>query len=694
MSSRPALVARQIPFATVIVMALGAFTALLAAGLLLTYWIRSNETIAEAGRALFVERERAIATQLNSLFEGPQFAAVVLARAYDAGTSDATVEDMLLATHTFNPQITNIKIGRANGHYFTTTRIAEVPDTRYYTPPPGAAYAVVSVTPRPGGFSQTVRFRTRDLTPIGESVETPSTTNVTTVDWYMVGRENVGRIAWIGRLVPGRNLTRITFATGFNGGVSGTVAVDVGEEEVSQALRMVQGADHEQLAVFDADGMIYGSSGVEQDRRALDDVLFAAFKRLRVFSGEVLSAPSGDVYASIQPLKIRGDSGVQIYAGIATQLDMLQAPFRDGLLATIAVAVLTLLLAAPFAVIIARRAAAPLLGLCRMAEDMLRLKFEDSQWLSSGIAEFQALIERMRRSGNALQNICRFVPEAHVRRIISSGSASVFGERRTLSLLMTDVTGFTSMAERMEPDELLRDMTQYLTELTDEILAEGGIVDKYVGDAIFCYWNGVEDQPDHAVLCCRAALRVGRASARLEEARMAQGRWPWRTRIGLHCGEAVVGNIGSNQRLDFTVIGGAVNLAARIEGLNKFYGTRILTSQHIVRACSGRFLFRMVDRVMPKGVHEAVEIHELVGMLEADSPFVAGVADRAFCARWNTAMEDYVARRWDQALQQFHVLAQERPDDRAAAIYVERCAALIAAPPGREWDGVERFNEK
>ncbi|MBM3515464.1 MAG: hypothetical protein FJX59_17385, partial [Alphaproteobacteria bacterium] len=152
---------RELRFSTAVALALGVFSILIAGAFVAEYWVRFGDMIAESGRAVFAERQSAISAQLNGVFEGPQFAALSLAASDQVRNGDITgTEEVLLAIHAFNPQIVNIKIGLESGLYFTTTRIAPVPDTRYYTPPPGAAYAVVTVTPTPDGrFTQTVRFR-------------------------------------------------------------------------------------------------------------------------------------------------------------------------------------------------------------------------------------------------------------------------------------------------------------------------------------------------------------------------------------------------------------------------------------------------------------------------------------------------------------------------------------------------------
>lgn len=158
-----------------------------------------------------------------------------------------------------------------------------------------------------------------------------------------------------------------------------------------------------------------------------------------------------------------------------------------------------------------------------------------------------------------------------------------------------------------------------------------------------------------------------------------------------------MGNVGSSDRMNYTAIGATVNLGSRLEGLNKNYGTRILVSEAVAARVGGRFLLRSVDKVIPKGIAEPIRIHELIGSLEAaDMPeeSIATSSDRAWCETWETACDAYLDRRWEAALRSFRSLAEERPHDAIAGIYVSRTERLIAAPPGADWAGVETYASK
>ncbi|MDX2222596.1 MAG: adenylate/guanylate cyclase domain-containing protein [Rhodospirillaceae bacterium] len=692
-------------FATAVLLGLGFFSAALAAGFLVGYWINARETAQDAGRALFLERQANVTARLNALFDGPQFVAANLAQ--NPLLRDGRLQDLeraLLSAIEFHPWIVNIKIGVASGLYFSVSQIAPVPDTRYYTPPPGARYAIVTVAPDgAGGFAQHVKFRDRDLALMDTVVDSPSTTDVRKLDWYTLGQERGGELAWMGRVVPGGVGARISFVVGFFGQTSGTLGIDIGHRDASAVLQEVRGASDEHLMVFDAEGIRYGTTNARYDdgdesvddelpRRLEDEIegaFVAQYAARGAFSGRIVPIGGEDFFMSVAPIALREQMGVALLAGVATPLSRLEAPLRENLTGVLGLIALMLLLSVPFVYFIARKVSEPLATLSALADDTLKLRFDARAQVDSTIREVRELVNSFRRAQVAFRNICRFVPEAHVRRTIESGAAEVFGERRTVSLLMTDVTDFTTMAERLPPEGLLADMSEYFDRMNREILAEGGTIDKYVGDAIFSYWNGVTDQADHAERCCRAALRVRGASRLLAATWRAAGKWPWATRVGLHRGDVVVGNIGSDTRMDFTVIGNAVNLASRIEGLNKVYGTEILASDDIRRDSGEAFLFRSVDVIRPKGIATPLEIHELVG-LHAELDAAAAEA----CARWNEAFILYRARAFDEALAGFRALAAARPHDGLARLYVSRCERLVAAPPPADWDGVETFSEK
>jgi adenylate cyclase len=225
--------------------------------------------------------------------------------------------------------------------------------------------------------------------------------------------------------------------------------------------------------------------------------------------------------------------------------------------------------------------------------------------------------------------------------------------------------------------------------MTEVVERHGGYVDKYVGDAIMAIWGAPVPAADHAARACRSALAM-----RDRLAELAPG---WRTRYGadlfaragLNTAEVVAGNIGSRRKASYTVMGDGVNLASRLEGANKAYGTAILVGEGTRAAAGGGFAFRSIDLVRVKGKHQGVAISELVGPAEGlDGPA------RAWLAAWEAAMADYRGRRLEAARAAFAALSASRPEDEPARLYLARCDEQLARGPAGAWDGVHELHEK
>jgi adenylate cyclase len=255
------------------------------------------------------------------------------------------------------------------------------------------------------------------------------------------------------------------------------------------------------------------------------------------------------------------------------------------------------------------------------------------------------------------------------------------GEKRELTIMFTDLAGFSSFSERLGPVELTALLNDYLSEMTDIILDEGGTLDKYEGDAIIAFWNAPLGQSDHAVRACRAALRCQRRLAELREGYRQRTGASLRMRVGLNTGEVVVGNMGSRKRFNYTILGDAANLASRLEGANKAFGTEIMVSGSTWQQASAQFCARKLADLRVVGRQSAVPVYELAGFA-ADAVPAGWAAFAAGLTRFRAG--DFAGAR--------DVFAQ-LPDDPAAQRYAQRCADLCAHPPA-SWDGVWGLTEK
>jgi adenylate cyclase len=214
----------------------------------------------------------------------------------------------------------------------------------------------------------------------------------------------------------------------------------------------------------------------------------------------------------------------------------------------------------------------------------------------------------------ALQNFTRYVPGQIVRSIVTERlSPRLGGIRQPVTVLFTDVSGFTPLAESLTPEALMAQMSRYFEVLGTELIASGATIDKYIGDSIMVFWNAPETQPNHVARACAGALAAAARIERLNEVFRAEGLPLLPTRFGLHTGEAVVGHVGSADRINYTVLGLTVNIAARLEALNKIYGTTILVSDAVRQATQEAFDFMAVDTVTVRGTRAPLRIHSLIG---------------------------------------------------------------------------------
>jgi adenylate cyclase len=292
------------------------------------------------------------------------------------------------------------------------------------------------------------------------------------------------------------------------------------------------------------------------------------------------------------------------------------------------------------------------------------------------VAEVMEGVERAKTSMRALG---KYVPIDLVRQLYESNrEPELGGEIVELSMMFTDIEGFTTLAERLEPDALAKALGAYLAAMTGAVHSTGGTVDKFIGDAVMAFWNAPTAHVDHPRLACRAVMACQRAERELYASPAWAGLPALFTRYGLHRARVMVGHFGAPDRLSYTALGDGVNLAARLEPLCKQYGLGVLASETIVEQTQDEFVFRLVDRVAVKGKSEPVRVFELLG--------AAGACDDALpvARAYERALEAYFARDFARAMEVLRPLV----DDPPSRVLVRRCEALLAAPPPGDWNGV------
>lgn len=265
------------------------------------------------------------------------------------------------------------------------------------------------------------------------------------------------------------------------------------------------------------------------------------------------------------------------------------------------------------------------------------------------------------------------------------------GQEKLITAFFTDIKGFSSLSEKVTPEHLVQILNRYLTTMSDIVLEQKGTIDKYIGDAIVAFFGAPLDLPDHAIRACMAAVRMKQAEAILNEEMLASGECPEPiyTRIGVNTGRMVVGNMGTDNKMNYTIMGNDVNLTARLEGVNKAYGTWILISETTWNETHGTFLGRKLDRVRVVGIDTPVQLWNVMGVLDESSE-----TDIEFAKKFTDAIDAYREMRFAHALISFHSCLEIHPEDYATKMYIERIVELQDNGIPEDWSDVINMTSK
>uniref|UniRef100_UPI004057978D CHASE2 domain-containing protein n=1 Tax=Candidatus Electrothrix sp. TaxID=2170559 RepID=UPI004057978D len=313
-----------------------------------------------------------------------------------------------------------------------------------------------------------------------------------------------------------------------------------------------------------------------------------------------------------------------------------------------------------------------------------------STWFLFTVLTFYSFIAGERKIRRLRSTFSHYLSPEVVKELLKKQDDLVLdGEERELTILFSDIRQFTSMAEKMPPDDLCAFLNEYLTPMTGAIMERRGTVDKFIGDAIMAFWNAPLNTPDHISHSCECALAMLQALEKLNTSWKQRGLPEVRIGMGIHCGVARVGNMGSQQRFDYTVIGDSVNLASRLEGLTRIYDVDILVSDAVYTCLhKSHFFFRQIDTVRVLGKQFPVTIYQLMGLRQdqtAECLQEVETFDKARCL--------YNAGDFFQATRAFQALKEKYPSELLYELYNERCLRMASDPPA-QWDGITDIQKK
>jgi adenylate cyclase len=534
------------------------------------------------------------------------------------------------------PQIDSISVGFENGAWLQVQRITDLNEKQRerLRATPDADIAISSIRPSPRGELPMRRiFEDRQGNDVGQLDLWKNGYDARKRPWYHDTIKADQSVVSLPYLSPSIGSPMITISAPLRDKVPGVVAVNLKLDTFSDFVQTQRPGTHGIVLIFDSAGsliahpdfarLVAGAMAhpsqlqLPNIKEINSGVAAAALRGVRgreYYDGDIrddqgnayllrlAKFPLGEPYsASILLLGAQGD--------FAQDIRRLQ--FMGLILATIAVAAFI-----PAVWIFGSRMSLSLKALTAEAVKLQNLAEPAPEAIVSRIREIHELGSAMSLAQRAVWSFAHFVPKKLVQRVIDNSIATELGGvREEITVLFSDVQDFTAIAESADPDTLMHQMSRYFSALAEAFLAEGGTIDKFIGDAVMVFWNAPNPQHDHVERACRAAVAARLACEKLNSQFETEGLKPFFTRFGIHVGDAVVGNLGSIERMNYTALGNTVNLAARLEDLNKQFGTAILVSEGVYLRVRHCFQFRSIESVIAKGMTKATRIFELIGAL-------------------------------------------------------------------------------
>jgi adenylate cyclase len=570
------------------------------------------------------------------------------------GSKDA-IRQLILTSLKSNPQISAAYVGYENGNFFHVLSITEAEKTfvEQLGGPPLTRFAIQEIrTDESGARVQTWLFFDGDNRQIGTLTRQSPPYDPRGRGWYRDAMEHPKTvIRTLPYLFAATSQVGMTLAQALEGG--GVVGVDIALDGLMLYIRSIRANDAHRFVAFDDKNRLLAhfdphqlfkrtgsgeNSSIELATTA--DVADPVVREgLQMFSrsGAYRLADftvAGTAYLATVDRQVARDGGAffQLYAA---PLSDFQGTLADAAGRSIPVALLIFLLSLPAIIYLARSISTPLARLSKEAELIRSFQLDDPINMHSRVHEVNTLIRSMSGMKGTIREVSKFVPKALVKDILESESqVAVGGETRRVSILFTDVKDFTPIAEGMSPDSLMASMSEYFEDLASLIIEANGTVDKFIGDAIFAFWNAPLAVTRHEHAACMTALRCRAASRRLNTRWIDKGLSAWHTRFG------------------------------------------------------------HVDRSQPKGVGTPLDIFELLGTIEGADEFRVTPGLTRLVEEWDHVYEVYASQDWLRALDAIETFADKYPNDVLAGIYLDRVVGFLLEPPPEAWDGIVRFSKK
>ena len=501
-----------------------------------------------------------------------------------------------------------------------------------------------------------------------------------------------------------------------NGKLLGVACIDIGIRDLSLYLGNISTTANSKLFIYDQDNQIIAKPLKPEDpigtllnvypsadgsntyaMKKVDDkaepIIAEAFENSRgrvnkegIYS---FSLDGKEYFCKIDSMPLDEELSMNVGMVIPDN-DIMGIVYKNNRTVLI-ISLIVIIIAIIISVLVSSVISKPMKTLSTEMNNIKELAIDDGVVMhDSGIKEIDNMVESFEGMKQGLVNFKKYVPSDLVTQLIrNSQKAEIGGKKQTLTLMFSDIENFTGISEKTKPEDLVNRLYDYFSLFAHTISGNRGTIDKYIGDSIMAFWGApIEmDIKQHAELACRSALTCQMQGFNLSNAWIREGKPKFRTRFGIHTGEVVVGNMGSDERINYTVLGDNVNLASRLEGINKYYGTEIIISSVTHDLVKDDFEFRMLDKITVKGKTKPLYIYELLAEKNKLDMNILKVY-----RGYEKGLKYYFEGDWDNCIKYMSAVIR-RLNDKAAEVIKERAEAFKLNPP-EKWNGVYAFDKK
>ncbi len=666
------------------------------AGITYYSYTRSNEAVIKVADNLIAKTNDGIANELDQFIQPTPLFSIAKLILNDAHLDERDLQTLSRYMHVLlesYPQLVNAYIADNDGDLFLENHVRKQPIAQQLIPfvkdiriPERTNY--ISVMMLAANGQENMRFVFKDSlgNVISKANEMVQGFNPLTRPWYLHAKDN-GKSVWIGIYnFYDTNEQVITTAFPIYAGnqLMGVAAADINLTSLRHAIDKYSLEAKGIVFIASHTGKVISSEQFTSDHEKggnvstieanKSDVIKTAYWQfIQSKANHFIFMLDGVNY--IAQFKTYANSGDEKWE-VATiiPLDNFVGSINHAIRNALLFALLTLVLGLGLVVLFANRISKPIIRMAEETKDMQHFDFSRATQIKSHIYEIQTMVTALNIAKSALYSFSKYVPKLLVDQLLQVGNiAEPGGEKKILTILFSDIVNFARIAESTDPNLLMQQLSEYFDVLTKCIHAHQGNIDKYIGDAMMAFWGAPQEDVHQVRHACLALLACRREVHKLNIEWRKAGKPVFATRFGLNTGVAIIGNLGSSDRINYTAIGDTVNLAARLEEVNKGYGTEIVVSESIYKACNKQFLFRPVDIVWVEGKNDAVIIYQLVAELSNESEHAATQAQIDLCKSFKRAFEFYHAKRYAIALEEFVQIADKFPKDTLTKLYIKRC---------------------